>query len=75
MSKNVMTSSEIIQVIESEAIRQLGPWPQGLDIFIYRLEYGWECLITYTDDPVASKYRAAALRIGQAQENIIALRD
>ncbi len=75
MPKNVMTSSEIIQRIESEAIRKLGPWPSCLDIFVFRLEQGWECLISHTDDPATEKYRAAALKIGQAQQDIVILRD
>jgi len=70
-----MTSNEIIQTIEAEAIRQLGPWPVCLDIFIFRLEQGWECLISHTDDPVTSRYRLAALEIGKAQEDVIILKD
>jgi hypothetical protein len=75
MRKTVMTSNEIIQTIASEVVRQLGPWPSDLDIFVFRIACGWECLITQTDDPIASRYRAAALRIGKDLEVIITLKE
>ncbi|WP_441279250.1 hypothetical protein AB7783_26630 [Tardiphaga sp. 172_B4_N1_3] len=75
MRKTVMTSNEIIQTIASEVVCRFGPWPTDLDIFVFRIACGWECLITQTDDPVASGYRAAALKIGKALEVVITLKE
>ena len=75
MEKAEMTSGEIIRTISNEAVRQIGPWPTTLDIFVFRIEGGWECLITPTDDPAEERFRNAALKIGITLSQFVKLKE
>lgn len=74
MGKTEATPTEIIRMISAEATRLIGPWPSNLDIFVFRVDDSWECLITPTNNPTEAKFRDVALQIGLSLERIFKLR-
>jgi hypothetical protein len=68
------TPNEIARLIVVEAVRQIGPWPDNLDVFIFRTDHGWECLVTPTGDPCEAAYREEILEIGRTLEQSITLK-
>jgi hypothetical protein len=68
------TPTEITRLILAEAVRQIGPWPSNLDVFVFRTDDGWECLVTPTCDPREATYREEVLEIGRSLEQSIRLK-
>jgi hypothetical protein len=73
MVKERKTASEIARLIKDRANYSLGPWPMGLQLFIFGRTSGWKCGLSPARQASDPGYREAVLQIAKELQTTITL--
>jgi hypothetical protein len=64
MEKQTASAPALSRMIREEAEALLGPWPKGVDIFIFSIGISdWRCGFSPARNPVEAEYLAGAFQI------------
>jgi hypothetical protein len=71
MSEDLKTTAEIARMIREQAELSLGPWPRGLELFIFARKSEWKCGLSPATQSSDIEYREGVLGIArQLQETV-----